>query len=73
MHLQVLDATFDDIVPLAQTKMPDAVSKFTQGLFLETKPFNCFDKELDTEIKKKMDVHLIELLFRTSERNNTLE
>ena len=26
-HLKVLDATFDDIVPLAQTKMPEATSK----------------------------------------------
>ena len=25
--LQVLDATFDDIVPLAQTKMPEAICK----------------------------------------------
>lgn len=25
--LQVLDATFDDLVPLAQTKMPEAISE----------------------------------------------
>ena len=27
VNLQVLDATFDDIVPLAQTKMPDSICK----------------------------------------------
>ena len=34
VNLQVLDATFDDIVPLAQTKMPDSISK----CFLQADP-----------------------------------
>ncbi|XP_068733049.1 phosphatidylserine lipase ABHD16A-like [Montipora capricornis] len=31
----VLDATFDDIVPLAQTKMPDSISNFTTRVVKE--------------------------------------
>lgn len=50
----VLDATFDDIVPLAQTKMPDSICKcFFTGWSLKSISKCCFDKK-----KKKKEKNM---------------